>query len=196
MPSRRRRAAVANRARLLPTVVQALAHGGLLSLMLLNPSVGRADPARPNSQLVIAQSGVRLRLGQFVLGPDWVVMTVLVENKREAPVELAALVGPENSNTPEAVLSDERGGTCDAAEHPQGVAEIPQAADESGAAIASMTDLPVQSALKVVFNFPDCRLSHRSRLSLSARFAMSTNGRDIERFRAKFWGIVQRTIMR
>lgn len=166
--------------------------------MLLSPSAGRADGAHPAKQLTIAKSDVRLRLGQFVLGPNWVTMTVIVENEREGPIELAAFAGRKNSDTAPAVLSDERGGACEAAEHPDGIAEILPAADKTPdqKAIASMTDLPAHSWLKVVFSFPDCRLSHQSLLSLSVLFALSTNGHDLERFPAEFFGIVQRTIMR
>ncbi len=172
-----------------------LARGwALVLVVLLSPAAGNADPA---SQLTVAQSGVRLRLGMFALGVDWVTMTVIIENERDRRVWLGVVTGGDKQDTTQAVLSDEHGKSCKAAANPGGIAEIPplQEAKQAPATVA-MTQLSARSSLNVVFDFPQCRLSRTSLLSLTAVFALSTNRREIERYPMTFWGIVQKTRMR
>lgn len=191
----RGKAAAASGNHRLRTAARTLACSLLLALAgVLRPATGHADPA---SQFTVAQSGVRLRLGGFVLGSNWVTMTVIVENERDDPVRLAALANRDDADAAQAVLSDEHGKFCKAAANPAGIAEIPPLPPTKPAAAgAAMTEVPAHGGMNIVFDFKDCRLSRTSLLSLAATFGMSTDGNDIERFRARFWGILQKTKMR
>lgn len=195
MQAGRPNVAAACRTDRLAAAVRILTCGGLLALaVLLSPRAGQADPA---SQLTVAQSGVRLRLGTFVLGVNWVTMTVIVENERDDPVWLAALAGRDDEDAARAVLSDEHGKSCKAAANPGGIAEIPALpAAKPTPSQAAMTEVPAHSGMNVLLEFPHCRLSRTSLLALAAAFGLSTDGRGIELFPATFFGIVQKTRMR
>jgi hypothetical protein len=170
-----------------------------------------APPQTPAEQLTVAQSGVRFRLGPFFLGPDWIVMTLIVENERSAGVHVAAIYRRDDSGVPRVALSDGSGGTCQAAE-PMGISSVsdPGGAEAGGtetggaetgaeapaAPIASMTELGPHSRMNISLRFPSCRLSKTGRLSLSGKFAISVDGQTAEVFTVPFWGIGQRTMTR
>jgi hypothetical protein len=180
-----------------------------------------APPQTPAEQLTVAQSGVRFRLGPFFLGPDWIVMTLIVENERSAGVRVAAIYRRDASGAPRVALSDPRGETCQAAE-PMGISSVSDrggaetgseetgrtetggaetggaetGAEIPGAPIASMTELGPHSRMNISLRFPSCRLSKSGRLSLSGKFAISVDGQTAEVLMVPFWGIGQRTMTR
>jgi hypothetical protein len=195
MRTGRPKAASVNGDHRLRVAARSLAPVVLLALaLLLRSGAGHADPA---SQLTVAQSGVRLRLGMFALGVDWVTMTVIVQNERDHRVWLAARASPDGHDTAEAVLSDEHGKSCKAATNPGGIAKIPALPEGKPTTVRRMmTEVPPHSSTNVVFDFPRCRLSRTSLLSLAATFGLSTDGREIEEFPIKFWGVVQKTGLR
>ena len=133
----------------------------------------------------------------FALGVDWVSTTVIVENERDHRIWLAALASPDGHDTAEAVLSDEHGKSCKATANPGGIAKIPALSKGTPATVRRMmTEVLPHSGTNVVFDFPRCRLSRTSLLSLVTVFGLSTNGHEIEEFPMKFWGILQKTKMR
>jgi hypothetical protein len=155
-------------------------------------------PQQPARQLTVAQSGVRFRLGPFFLGPDWIDMTLIIENERSAAVRIAAVYRRDDSGAPRVALADGRGDTCEAAADPAGIATVsdPDLAATAPAAIGSMTKLGPRSGMNISLRFPECRLSKLSRLSLSGEFAVSLDGRATEIMKVPLWGIGQRTITR
>jgi hypothetical protein len=179
--------------------VRRAAGGGVLALMMIAQALaaspaGPPDQQSPPKQLFVNQSGVLFRLGPFVLGRDWIAMTVLVENRRDDSVRLAATSNPKADDTLQASLSDNSGKVCTAAADPAGIETIQPPGPPSAAAAAdSMTRLAPRAHTQIVLQFEKCSLSRTSPLSFSGEFAVMRKDQPPSLIDIRFWGIEQRT---
>lgn len=171
------------------------ASGGFLAVAIAthalaaSPAAAQSPGPTPERQLTYDQSGIRLSLGALVIGQPKVVVTLVVENDRDAPIHFAALSGRTMSGLSQAVLSDNAGTACMAEANPTGIAEIAHLAQAPRPPTASMTTIPPRSRMNAVFRFAGCHLSGAS-LSFAGEFALSTNARDAELVTVPFWGIM------
>lgn len=152
------------------------------------------NPAAAKRQLAIGVAGVWFRLGPFVLGQGWITMTLIIENRGDGPVHVAALYRPGSSRL-ETAISDTAGGRCLADSSPAGITALPDPAQPE-AVTGEMTGLPPRSRMNIVLHFADCRLSSTSTLSLSGRFLLMIDRHRAHPITVPFWGIVQETINR
>ncbi len=145
----------------------------------------------PVKQLKFEQRPIRIDVASLesrtVRDHAAVSLTLTIKNLTHSPVNIASLRHRTQSNASQAVLSDNTGHFCTAAESPIGIAQIPHLSNSPKPAAEAMTLLPARSLASVVFEFPGCRISG-NRVAFIGEFGLWVD-KNVSLVSVPLWGL-------